>query len=232
LNYTGVYFAGHNLWPSKLVTELFLEAHESSNDVDVILHTHTPVTSFSKIHVFNNDKHDLSILDENDSPNLNGLLGRRKWTLHTPRGGVKCSYVIHATNAYAGHLLPFLSDSSGHKRYSIIPTRGQVGAVRASVDASQLGWLNSWDGGGGGWEYWFPRYQESPSKHPLIILGGARQRSGGNLEVGVTNDSELNPLVSQALREFLPDFLPGQFGAAGDDGSGGWEMEWVGGPFS
>jgi len=232
LNYTGVYFAGHNLWPSKLVTELFLDVQESSNEVDVVLHTHTPVTSFSKTHVFDNDKRDLSISDENDSPNLNGLRDRRRWTLHTPRGGVKCSYVIHATNAYAGHLLPFLSDSRGNERSSIIPTRGQVGAVRASVDASQLGWLNSWDGGGGGWEYWFPRYQESPSKHPLIILGGARQRSGGNLEMGVTDDSDLNPLVSRALREFLPDFLPGQFGTAGDDGSDGWEMEWVGELFS
>jgi len=268
LNYTGVYFAGHNLWPSKLVTELFLDAQKSSNGVDVVLHTHTPVTSFSKTRVFDNEILDLSISDD-----PNNLRVRRRWTLHTPRGGLSCSYVIHATNAYAGHLLPFLSESNDRMEvheetissslrpeeqclthpphppppsqphpnpgqperkhsptrglYSIIPTRGQVGAVRASVDASQLGWLNSWDGGGGGWEYWFPRYQESPGKHPLIILGGARQRSGGDLETGMTDDSELNPLVSQALREFLPEFLPGQFGTAGGDGSGGWEMEWV-----
>lgn len=265
LNYTGVYFGGHNLWPSKLVTELFLDAQKSSNGVEVVLHTHTPVTSLSKIHVFDNDILDLPISDD-----PNDVQVRQRWTLHTPRGGLSCSYVIHATNAYAGHLLPFLSESNdrmeaheetissssppedkcpshppphskpGHPEhkhpptrglYSIIPTRGQVGAVRASVDASQLGWLHSWDGGGGGWEYWFPRYQESPGKHPLIILGGARQRSGGDLETGVTDDSELNPLVSQALREFLPEFLPGQFDTAGGNGSGGWEMEWVGEPF-
>jgi hypothetical protein len=266
LNYTGVYFGGHNLWPSKLVTELFLDAQKSLNGVDVVLHTHTPVTSLSKTLVFDNDILDLSISDD-----PNDVRVRQRWTLHTPRGSLSCSYVIHATNAYAGHLLPFLSESNDrmeahedtissssppedkcpfhppppplqppakHKHpptrglYSIIPTRGQVGAVRASVDASQLGWLHSWDGGGGGWEYWFPRYQESPGKHPLIILGGARQRSGGDLETGVTDDSELNPLVSRALREFLPEFLPGQFDTAGGDGSGGWEMEWVNELFS
>jgi len=110
----------------------------------------------------------------------------------------------------------------------IMPTRGQVGTVRASVNASELGWLNSWNGGGGGWEYWFPRYQDSSNlKNPLIILGGARQRSGGRLETWVMDDSELNPLVSRALREFLPGFLPGQFAAADAD-SDAWEMEWTG----
>lgn len=272
LNYTGVYFAGYNLWSPKLVTELFLDAQKSSNGVDVVLHAHTPVTSFSKTHIFDNDILSLSISDD-----PNNFRIRRRWMLHTPRGGVSCSYVIHATNAYAGHLLPFLSESNGrmdaheetipwssspeekcpnhpppfppsqphpnsghqeHKHppsrelYSIIPTRGQVGAVRASVDASQLGWLNSWNGGGGGWEYWFPRYQESLSKHPLIIMGGARQRSGGNLEMGVIDDSQLNPLVSRALREFLPKFLPGKFDTPSDDGLDGWEMEWVSEPFS
>ncbi|KIM44357.1 hypothetical protein M413DRAFT_379691 [Hebeloma cylindrosporum] len=265
LNYTGVYFAGHNLWPSKLVTELFLDAQKSSKNVDVFLHIHTPVTSFSKVDVFDNDTLGLSISDEYDNHRSKNVCDPKRWTLQTPRGAVSCSYVIHATNAYAGHLLPFLSDR--HERmepseesfsppgvncpahpsplhpnlphperkpppinglYSIVPIRGQVGAVRASVDASQLGWLNSWDGGGGGWEYWFPRYQESPSKHPLIILGGARQRSGGDLEMGVTDDSELNPLVSRALRNFLPEFLPGQFDTSGGDGSDGWEMEWTG----
>jgi hypothetical protein len=107
-----------------------------------------------------------------------------------------------------------------------MPTRGQVGAVRASVSRSELGWVNSWNGGGGGWEYWFPRYQDSDLKNPLIILGGARQRSGGRLETWVADDSELNPLVSRALREFLPGFLPGQFVDAGAD-SDAWEMEWV-----
>jgi hypothetical protein len=104
--------------------------------------------------------------------------------------------------------------------------------VRASVNASGLGWQNAWDGGGGGWEYWFPRFQDTAAgKNPLIILGGERQFSGGRLEAGVTDDSVVNPLVSKALRGFLPRIFPSQFDTLeGDDKEkveDPWEMEWV-----
>ncbi len=167
---------------------------------------------------------------------------QRRWTLGTPRGEVKCSYVVHATNAYSGYLLPFMADRhppkmcskapgtsitykglSGvgsipfgasqksrttcmqllpkvdtrpHLHTPLSPTRGQVGAVRATVNASALAWLNAWDGGGGGWEYWFPRYQGTNSSvNPLIIFGGGREHSGGRLEAGVVDDAVLNPSV-------------------------------------
>lgn len=209
---------------------------------------------------------------------------QRRWSLHTPRGTVDCAYVVHATNGYAAHLLPFLSgieqdaDSLGeyglnekpgsipssvhhteeqipnessqpqtedalHPRgaYGIKPTRGQVGAVRASVNASALGWLASWDGGNGGDEYWFPRYQDAGvdvggsttdagperkgrgrGKNPLVILGGGRYASDDRKEVGVWDDSRLNPSVSKAIRAYLPALFPEQFIKDGE-----WEMEWV-----
>ena len=209
---------------------------------------------------------------------------QKRWILGTPRGDVKCSYVVHATNAYSGYLLPFMADrhpskmcskargtsttekglpgaesipfgaspksrtawtgANGDslqtpqrpiqplpkvdtlpplKAHTIVPTRGQVGAVRATVNASALAWLNAWDGGGGGWEYWFPRYQGTNSSvNPLIIFGGGREHSGGRLEAGVVDDAVLNPSVSTALHEFLPSVFPGKFAA-----DGGWEMEWV-----
>ena len=78
--------------------------------------------------------------------------------------------------------------------------------------------------------------ETNTTKNPLIILGGERQHSGGNLEAGVADDSSLNPLVSTALRAFLPHFFPGQFSLPAVEESDsnqaassndGWEMEWV-----
>ena len=174
----------------------------------------------------------------------------KKWSIQTPRGSISCTYVVHATNAYTGNLLPFLGtvdgglsnaildpfdpvsivkvnteDSSTAPKQGILPVRGQVGAVRASVDANTLGWLTSWDGGSG-WEYWFPRYQGLGGNvtNPLIILGGGRQHAGGSNEMGVTDDATLNERVSRHLQKFIPAFFPGKF----DDDSKSWEMIWVG----
>lgn len=262
LNYTGVWHAAHNLWPCKLVTTLF---RDTSN---VVLHTKTPVTSVLPVRGLSRDSFGQIPLSHPEK--------QRRWALGTPRGDIKCSYVVHATNAYSGYLLPFMADRhppkmcskppstltideplSGAeqiplgselqnrtllpsadgappqtprhailpppKAHTIVPTRGQVGAVRAVANISALGWLNAWDGGGGGWEYWFPRYQgTNTSVNPLIILGGGREHAGGRLEAGAVDDAVLNTRVSASLHEFLPAVFPGKFAA--DEG---WEMEWV-----
>jgi len=62
------------------------------------------------------------------------------YTVVTNRGSITCSRIVHATNAYASHLLPFLAGPEG-----IIPTRGQVMATRASVGTDQIK-TNGWGG--------------------------------------------------------------------------------------
>lgn len=62
------------------------------------------------------------------------------YTVVTNRGSITCARVVHATNAYASHLLPFLAGPEG-----IIPTRGQVMATRASVSTDQIK-TNGWGG--------------------------------------------------------------------------------------
>lgn len=62
------------------------------------------------------------------------------YTVVTNRGSISCSRVVHATNAYASHLLPFLAGPDG-----IIPTRGQVMATRTSVGSDQIK-IPSWSG--------------------------------------------------------------------------------------
>jgi len=160
-----------------------------------------------------------------------------------------CGYVLHATNAYAGHLLPFFAGSpemrdssmsfnlngggvnheSLHKArdFGIIPTRGQVAAVRTSVGASHFPWRHGWHGGGG-WEYWFPRFQglrDVENGKPLVILGGGREFSGGNLEIGESDDGAVNAKVTKVLKAFLPQYFPALFKESEMESN--WEMEWV-----
>ncbi|KAF8886042.1 FAD dependent oxidoreductase [Gymnopilus junonius] len=237
LNYTGAFFRSHNLWPCKLVTHLFKDSQGASSHLDVRLHTRTPVTSVTPFaqHFPEDPK--------------SSTARRRRWTLHTPRGDVACAYVVHATNAYASHLLPFLAGINDNEppfaspslervkrtpgSFGIVPHRGQVGAVRASVNSSTLGWKNSWGFGGydSGSEYWFPRHQKTeafkndtgPSKNrnPVIILGGGRQAE-------TADDSILNSTTSTVLRSFLPNLFPEQFIVPDTNTGDTWEEEWTG----
>ncbi|KAG5653822.1 hypothetical protein H0H81_010290 [Sphagnurus paluster] len=184
---------GHNLWPLKLVTELYHLARKyNPAQFHLTLHTNTPVTAIS-----------------------NSSSADRRWSLATPRGDVQCSYVIHATNAYAGYLLPHMHGPAG-----IVPTRGQVIALRASVPAANIT-TASW-GANKGFEYWFPRPADA-SEEPLIILGGGRDTSGPGLETYVTDDSVVRKEVGETLRKFLPAAFPGKYEEGREP-----EMEWTG----
>ncbi|ETW78513.1 hypothetical protein HETIRDRAFT_459844 [Heterobasidion irregulare TC 32-1] len=200
-SYPGYKLPGHNLWPSKLVTHLFYLAKRATPSFDLRLHTRTPVTSILP-NAFTSDS---------------GMPSRR-WILQTPRGFVSCSYVIHATNAYASHLLPHLTGPHG-----IVPTRGQIIAIRANATAAELttsGWT-----GNEGFEYWFPRplKAEDKDRHPLVILGGGRENSKDRFEIDETDDSVVNEDVGKALRGFLPGVFPGKFAEGREP-----EMEWTG----
>ncbi|KAG6916229.1 hypothetical protein DXG01_007812 [Tephrocybe rancida] len=185
---------GNNVWPLKLVTRLFQLA-QALNPLkfNLKLHTNTPVTAIST-----------------------STSDGRRWTLSTPRGAVQCSYVLHATNGYTSYLLPHLHGPAG-----IVPTRGQVMAMRAAAPATQIT-KASW-GGRQGSGYWFPRPVEHPEDHPLVILGGGRDASGPGFETYVIDDSEVNKDVGEVLREFLPWMYPGRYEKGREP-----EMEWVG----
>ncbi|RDB30722.1 Gamma-glutamylputrescine oxidoreductase [Hypsizygus marmoreus] len=176
-------YPGHNLWPLKLVAELYKIALKTApSKFSLKLHTNTPVTSITS-----------------------ASSTSRRWSLSTPRGAIQCSYVIHATNGYSSHLLPHLQGPVG-----IVPTRGQVLALRSASPLSEVT-TASW-GGNEGFEYWFPRPVESgKEENPLIILGGGREASGPNFEYYVTDDSVVQKTVGKVLRDFLPGVFPGKY---------------------
>lgn len=169
------------------------------------MHTHTPVLDITRL---NSQQHD------SDTPLT------KQWRLKTPRGDINTHMIIHATNAYAGHLLPFLAPGEGNR--SITPTRGQVIATRASIPAYHFrkGNFDANDG----FEYWFSRPVADPLvDKPLVILGGARDAAAPGYETGITNDSTINANISKRLRGFLPHLYPkGWFVEDGEP-----EMEWV-----
>ncbi|KAJ7198910.1 FAD dependent oxidoreductase [Mycena haematopus] len=190
-NYPTVEFGGFNLWPLKFVTRLYQLAQSGGGShFELNIHTRTPATSISSSSSFS-----------------------RLWAVSTPRGVLNCSYIIHATNAYASHLLPHMSGPAG-----IIPTRGQIVALRASVPADELHKC-SWDGNEG-FEYWFPR-PSSSDETPLVILGGGREVESPGFEYYQADDSFVNDAVGVSLRKFLPAVFPGSLKKKGTrDGMG------------
>ncbi|CCL99502.1 uncharacterized protein FIBRA_01520 [Fibroporia radiculosa] len=197
--YPGVRAPGHNLWPLKFVTELYKLA-ASSPQLSLALHTRTPVTA-------------VSLAEGTEDSSLS-----RRWTVTTPRGSLACSYVLHATNAYASHLLPHLRGPAG-----IIPTRGQIIATRANTTTEVLS--RSSFSGNEGFEYWFPRpiKESDVSGYPLVILGGGREAATPAYELYVADDSAVSADVSDVLRKFLPAVFPGKYEEGHEP-----EMEWTG----
>ncbi|KAF8217123.1 FAD dependent oxidoreductase-domain-containing protein [Mycena galopus ATCC 62051] len=198
----GVRSPGYNLWPLKFATQLYEQSRHTTPQLELRLHTHTAVTSISP-HVDS---------DSDASPSIRA----RRWTLKTPRGPVRCSSVLHATNAYASHLLPQLAGPAG-----ILPVRGQVLALRAAAPLSVLH-TTSWVGNEG---YWFPRpvKDTSPNSNPLVILGGARTAAGPPFETDTTDDSAVDASVGRVLRDFLPKMFPSLYAPDREP-----EAEWTG----
>ncbi|OJA15908.1 hypothetical protein AZE42_10094 [Rhizopogon vesiculosus] len=197
--YPGVYSPAYNLWPLKFVTKLYEHTEGlSGQHFSLTLHTHTPATAVERV------------VQTSDYQS-----GIRPYVVSTSRGSILCSKVVHATNGYASHLLPFLAGC-------IVPTRGQVMAVRAEVSIDQIK-TNAW-GNDRGSEYWFVRpAQKDSDEKSLIILGGARQLAVTPFESNVQDDSTVCPVVGKALRNFLPSVFPGKFMPERKP-----EMEWTG----
>ncbi|KAK9893691.1 FAD dependent oxidoreductase [Cystobasidium minutum MCA 4210] len=178
---SGLQLPGNNLYPLKFVTKLFELARRQAAEigVEVQLYTHTPVTAIEAL-----------------SPG--------SWSVRTSRGSVRTRGVVHATNAYASHLLPSLLKTSR----PVVPCRAQVMAIRPK-DSKKF-----WDTGfsyNEGFEYFFQRPDRKANGQaavPYIILGGGRSVAPAPHELGVADDSELNPTVSAYLKSFLPTHFP------------------------
>lgn len=100
---SGLKLPGNNLYPLKFVTKLYQLACQeaSAMGIDVQLHTQTPVKSVQKT-------------------------SQGSWIAQTGRGDIIARSVVHATNAYASHLIPSLLKTDR----PVVPCRAQVMAIR------------------------------------------------------------------------------------------------------
>ncbi len=107
----------------------------------------------------------------------------------TNRGTILADQVVHATNAWASHLLPFLKDI-------IRPVRGQVLVTKPVQPLWDFCFSTNFD-----YEYWMQR------PDGRIVLGGMRWKSP-TMEENIDDDSEINLSISVGLRNFLPEHFP------------------------
>ncbi|RFU31321.1 hypothetical protein B7463_g5007, partial [Scytalidium lignicola] len=123
---------------------------------------------------------------------------QRQWVVSTKeRGEIIADRVILATNAYTAALYPPLA------RF-IVPTRGQVAAVRPGSKIAgnpvlkRSGGLNSAESG----DYFQSRAKGFSGEGDIIIGGGRRMGSHG--EQPVLDDSVIHPHISDYLTRGVP----------------------------
>lgn len=102
-------------WPYRLITRLWARLY-TQHRPRLSIETNTPVTEIGY------------------DPDTDRA---HPYVLHTPRGLVRASRIIHATNGYSGHLLPEL-------RGKIYPFRGTMSTQKAPPEFGRHGHERSW----------------------------------------------------------------------------------------
>ncbi|KAK4702322.1 hypothetical protein P7C70_g3905, partial [Phenoliferia sp. Uapishka_3] len=191
---------GNNLFPLKFVSKIFTRAQErcSGTGLSLDLFTSAMVNS---------------ITPSKSRTSSRSSSTAARWTVKTSRGNISAHRIVHATNAYASHLLPSLASGP----HCIVPTRGQVIAVTPSPSSNPR-WTSAFSASES-FEYFFQRKNGGP-----VILGGGRAFAGPRFEYGIVDDGKVSKVVGGALREYLGDQFPKWFG----EEEGKFGMEWTG----
>lgn len=177
-------FRAGALWPYRLVTSIY-SSLLSLYPAWFSIETNTPVTY---------------IATQADDPT-------RPFIVHTPRGQIAATHIIHATDAFAANLIPGLKGK-------LFPVRGHMTAQRpGSSFPEDMDGNRSWSIiGRRGFEY----ITQRPGKRSAEALGAELMVGGGLLafedrgldEVGVWRDDG-NSIATSA---YLDGFMPAAFG--------------------
>ncbi|KAI1258963.1 FAD dependent oxidoreductase [Xylariaceae sp. FL1019] len=167
------------LWPYKLIAWILERLIHQCDAATFNLQTNTPVTHIEY---------------------------RERWLVHTQRGTVEAENLLLATNGYTSHLVPGLTSL-------ITPVRAQISALEPPLGATQLPhsyvWMKEGD-----YQYLIQRHQEDThikdsdgmAENSLLIFGGERPAAQAR-DYGLSRDDEVDPVVSQALRDNIHDGL-------------------------
>lgn len=192
------------LWPYRLVTSI-LSSLISSYSGLFSIETHTAVQS-------------ITTGTDPDVPFL----------VHTSRGDIKASHVVHATNGHSATLIPGLLGK-------LFPARGQMTAQRPGKLFPPLGGARSWSimHNNSDFEYMTQRPGvPNGDKNGVggeLMLGGALLQSGGRGldEIGVSNDADVNFNIGTYLGGVLPMLFGAKYWGA-DAGAARVKSMWTG----
>ncbi|CZR54658.1 uncharacterized protein PAC_04542 [Phialocephala subalpina] len=160
------------LWPYRLVVSIWNELLSDTMS-GVVLETSTPAESI-------------------DNKGSEG----HQFRVHTPRGIIEVGQIVHATNAFAAHLLPGLKGK-------MAGVRGHMTAQKPDPDfpgvEGKRSWSIAYDSG-------FDYMTKRPGKAGEIMLGGGYTRSSskGLSDLGVWEDDSTDPLVEAHLQGIVP----------------------------
>ena len=240
--YPGVSIPAGSIWPVKLVTKMYELAKSAapSASIELNLHTHTPVEA---VELFQYD------VDPQSPPlwsvrTSRGTL-KSRFVIYATNGWTSYLLPQFAMPLVQMQANETPTEKDKPRRVSwIAPFREQMIATRANVPFSSLpkqGFASDWMA-----HYWIPRLfwcyyaffwaclrpccpfispiypLADAEENALILLGGGEDFENENIELGVSDDSSMNPRILKSLRDVLPRAFP-QFFNPGVDA----EKEWV-----
>jgi glycine/D-amino acid oxidase-like deaminating enzyme len=144
------------------------------------------------------------------------------WEVGTDRGVVRARRVVLATNGYTAAVWPRFQGV-------VVPLRGQVTVHRPGSKMPRGGCLPTtysfiYEKG---YEYMVSRPEGSRFAGDIVMGGGlVRAPDDGLMEFGTTDDSVLNPEISEYLKETTPRYFGPDWGE--DDAEGRVRSEWTG----
>ncbi|OAP65476.1 hypothetical protein AYL99_01448 [Fonsecaea erecta] len=117
----------------------------------------------------------------------------RPYKVQTSRGMISANHVIHCTNGYAAHLLPFLTGK-------LWPMRGQMTVQSVPDVFPRLGASRSWSTR---WARGYDYITQSPDEDGSLYLGGGFFQGGPEKDedLGNTDDSQLSAQCLEHLEK-------------------------------
>ncbi|TFA97548.1 hypothetical protein CCMA1212_010728 [Trichoderma ghanense] len=175
------------LWPYRLVTSLWNDL--KTKHPSLTISTHTPVSSIA--------------------PNASST---HPYTVHTPHGKIHTRHVLHATNAYTGHLVPAL-------RGCLTGVIGHMTAQKPGRDFSPVchggrSWSVMY---GLGFDYVTQRPDGEDGQPGELMLGGGlfRSKEEGLDQIGVWDDGRLDAFPLMHLRGSMATVFEPRWGVEG-----------------
>jgi glycine/D-amino acid oxidase-like deaminating enzyme len=137
------------------------------------------------------------------------------WAISTPRGTITAPTLILATNGYTAHLHTQLLGV-------IVPFRGHITTQRPGLslpDAGSLPTTYSFIHAAGAYEYMITRPHGTPDAGAMLIGGGlTHAHLDGLHEYGTTDDTSLNPDITEYLTDCTAHFFGKNWGEDNPEG--------------